>query len=116
MPQLAFNLDGPPEPFKRAGARQSSVVYARAPLVVRWKTGAPDAIPDHMSAVVLPGTSKRVDLTVVPYVICTYQGAGTLFLAPGDDANNLDVVLPGGSQWGQLGWVDASGVHDFQQY
>ena len=115
MPQLAFQLAAPPEPFKRAGARNASIVYARAPLTVKWKTGSPDVIPDHKSAVVLPGTSKRVDLTSTPYVLFTYQGAAALFLASGDAVASLDTLLPGGSLWGILGWVDASGVLDWQQ-
>lgn len=118
MSQLAFQLDAPPDLFKRFGPRNASVCYARSPGVVRWKTGAPDTLKDHVGALILPGgTSKRLDLTSgLPYVLLTYQGAGgVLYLASGDSAGTLDSLLPGGSLWGILAWVDLTGIKDWQQ-
>lgn len=118
MSQLAFQLDAPTDMFKRFGPRNASVFYARAPGVVIWKTGAPDTLLDHVGAFVLPGgTMKRLDLTSgLPFVLFTYQGAGGhLYLAAGDSAASLDSLLPGGSAWGILAWVDLTGIKDWQQ-
>lgn len=116
MSQLAFNLDAPTDPFKLYGPLSARVAYARAPITINWKSGSPDTIPDHVGAIVLPGTSKRADLTAgVPYVLFTYQGAKALYLAYGDSVSTFDTLLPGGSLWGILAWLDRGGIHDWQQ-
>ena len=117
MPQLAFTLEGPAEPWQAYGPRQARRVFGRAPVRVVWKTGTPDVISDHRAAVVLPGTGKQVDLTAgVPYVLLTYQGAGALYLVSGDLAADPSSVLPGGANWGELAWVDLAGIMDREQY
>jgi len=112
MPQLAYTLDCPPDPFgvQRVSATTEKV-YAAAAITVTWHGASP--------SVILAGTIAgpgAVDTGADLYLIVAEVGSAALTLVMLADAltTGIDVLLPGAT-WGIIGEVDAQGVHLHQQ-